>query len=304
MEEQRKQYPDNAFKPLDLHYIKTGAAPEGSVVRFEYDTKNHLKDDGKTYRKSALVYLPAGYDGEDASKRYNVLYLMHGGSDSPEWYLGSEHGSSQITRMLDNLIGKGDIEPVIICAVSYYNDYCEDATTNCKGFWQELTEDIMPVFETQYRTYAKDVTPDDFKDTRRHRAFGGFSMGAAATWGVFEHCLDSVAYYLPMSGDCWALGMKAGGTQPDATAKYLADAVKASGWSKNDYYIYSGCGSKDIAEPNLTPQVEAMKKMTDAFVWCDNFADGNLYECIIENGGHDVNTVIRVMFNGLPKMFG
>ena len=177
-------------------------------------------------------------------------------------------------------------------------------TFTVKGFWQELTEDIMPVFETQYRTYAKDVTPDDFKATRRHRAFGGFSMGAAATWGVFEHCLNSVAYYLPMSGDCWALGMKAGGTQPDATAKYLADAVKASGWSKNDYYIYSGCGSKDIAEPNLTPQVEAMKKMTDAFVWCDNFADGNLYECIIENGGHDVNTVIRVMFNGLPKMFG
>lgn len=50
--------------------------------------------------------------------------------------------------------------------------------------------------------------------------------------------------------------------------------------------------------------IDAMKEHTDVFTYCDNFADGNLYQCIYENGGHDVQTVIHIMFNGLPKMFG
>ena len=49
---------------------------------------------------------------------------------------------------------------------------------------------------------------------------------------------------------------------------------------------------------------EAMKKLDDTFIICDNFADGNFYHCLYEGGGHDKNTVMHVMYNGLPKMFG
>ena len=59
-----------------------------------------------------------------------------------------------------------------------------------------------------------------------------------------------------------------------------------------------------MAEPNLTPQINAMKELTDTFIYCDNFADGNLYQCIYPQGGHDRNTVARILYNGLPKMFG
>ncbi len=43
---------------------------------------------------------------------------------------------------------------------------------------------------------------------------------------------------------------------------------------------------------------------TDTFIYCDNFADGNLYQCIYPQGSHDRNTVARILYNGLPKMFG
>lgn len=299
-------YPDNAFKDVPEDYIGNESVPRGSVVRFNYETSDifDFNDNKETYQKSALVYLPACYDENDTETRYNVLYLMHGGSDSPEWFFGGEGGSTGITQILDSMIANGDMEPVIICAVSYYTEYCKDDTTNCINFHHELMNDIVPLFETKYHTYAEDITAEGLANSRYHRAFGGFSMGAVTTWSVFENRLDEIAYYLPISGDCWALGGTAGGSRSAETAERLASKVKESGYTAEEFYIYSGCGRHDIAEPNLTPQINAMKELTDTFIYCDNFADGNLYQCIYEQGGHDVNTVARILYNGLPKMFG
>lgn len=52
----------------------------GTVEEFFYDTLAYT-DDGvarESLRKRALVYLPYGYD---ASKSYNILYLLHGGGE-------------------------------------------------------------------------------------------------------------------------------------------------------------------------------------------------------------------------------
>ncbi len=299
-------YPDNAFKDVPEDYIGNESAPKGSIVRFTYDTSDplDLNDNKKIYQKSALVYLPACYDENDTETKYNVLYLMHGGSDSPEWFFEGEGGSTQITQIIDSMIANGDMEPVIICAVSYYNEYCHNDTTNCINFHHELINDVIPAFETKYHTYAENVTPEALNASRYHRAFGGFSMGAVTTWSVFENRLDEVAYFLPMSGDCWSLGSTAGGSRPAETAERLASKVKEHGYSAEEYFIYSGCGGYDMAEPNLTPQINAMKERSDTFIYCDNFADGNLYQCIYPQGGHDRNTVARILYNGLPKMFG
>ena len=298
-----RSYPDNAYQIMDKDYTNNDWAPFGTVVSFPYETKNHQTEDDTIYQKSALVYLPACYDANDTDTKYNVLYLMHGGSDSPQWFLGKEGGCSQITRMLDSMIEKGEIEPLIICAVSYYTDYCGDATRNCLDFHYELMNDVIPLFETTYHTYAEDVTKEGLAASRQHRAFGGFSMGAVTTWSVLENCIDEFAYFLPISGDCWTLGSTMGGSKPYETAVQLAFKIGEAGKTSSDFYIYSGCGEYDMAEPNLTPQIEGMKKLTDTFIYCDNFADGNLYQCIYPGGGHDVNTVIAILYNGLPKMF-
>lgn len=297
-----RTYPDNTMQKLTVNYLYDNDSPIGSVVNFTYDTKNHLKDDGTVYQKSALVYLPAGYDKNDTSTKYNVLYLMHGGGDSPKWFLGSEGTKSKITRMIDSMIHTGEIEPMIICAVSYYTEYSENATDNCLNFYHELMNDVIPAFETTYRTHAKDVTAKGLAESRTHRAFGGFSMGAVTTWSVFEHCLDEFAYFIPMSGDCWAMGMTAGKSRSLQTAKHLAEKVAESGKTAEDFFIYTGCGTSDSANPNLTPQVNAMKTLTDTFLYCENFAHGNLYQCVV-TGGHDVQTVSAILYNGIPKLF-
>ncbi len=297
-------YPDNAYKELGREYREDSDIERGTVVRFTYDTKDNVGGGDTVYQKYALVYLPAGYDENDTETRYNVMYFMHGGSDSPQWFLKGEGEKSPFSYLFDYMIANGEMEPAIICFVSYYTDYRSDDTQNCLNFHHELMNDLIPAFESKYHTYAEDVTPEGIRASRLHRAFGGFSMGAVTTWATFENRLDSIAYYMPVSGDCWALGGTAGGSRPTATAQHLADAVKNSGFTAEDLYIYTGCGGSDMAKPNLEPQVEAMKELTDTFVYCDNFADGNFYHCLFEGGGHDKNTVLSVMYNGLPKMFG
>ena len=85
-----RNYPDNPYREPDPEIFQAGDEPKGSVVRFEYETRDHRGNAPTVYKKSALVYLPAGFDKSDRQKKYDILYLMHGGSDSPEWYLGCE----------------------------------------------------------------------------------------------------------------------------------------------------------------------------------------------------------------------
>lgn len=304
MEVPERIYPDNAYKALDNSYRTAEIEERGSVVKFTYETKDNVGGSDTVYEKYALAYLPAGYDENDTETRYNVMYFMHGGSDSPEWFLKGEGKQSEFSLLFDYLIANGEMEPAIICFVSYYTDYCRDDTKNCINFHYELMNDLIPAFEAKYHTYAEDVTPEGISASRLHRAFGGFSMGAVTTWSMLENRLDSFGYFMPVSGDCWALGGTAGGSQSARTAEHLAQAVNNSGYTAEDFYIYTGCGGNDIAEPNLRPQAEAMAELSDTFIQCDNFADGNFYFCLYERGGHDKNTVLNIMYNGLPKMFG
>ena len=295
----RTSFPDNAFKEIPQEYFNV--CEKGGVIKsFKYTTRDNQTSGSPEFEKSGLVYVPYGYDETDTSTRYNVLYLMHGGGDNPGWYFGGEGQNTRLKNVIDHLIANGEMKPLIICALSYYTQYSNDATKNCIDFHYELDKDVIPVFEKQYHTYAKgDVSQKSLDDSRWHRAFGGFSMGACATWSVFEFCLGEMGYFIPMSGDCWAKGR---GNSVES-AKHLAETVAKNGKTAKDFYIYSGCGRNDVAEPNMTPMINEMKKYPETFIYCDNFADGNLYQCIYEQGGHDINSVMRVMYNGLPKLF-
>ncbi|MBR5115544.1 MAG: hypothetical protein IK096_00630, partial [Lachnospiraceae bacterium] len=51
-------------------------AHKGTVERFEYDSDTYDPEDPRKLHKGAWVYVPCGYD---PAKKYNILYLMHGG---------------------------------------------------------------------------------------------------------------------------------------------------------------------------------------------------------------------------------
>ena len=147
-------------------YIRTGVPSKpGKCERLEYTTS--VYEDGKTYHKYCYVYLPYGYDPEDKSKKYNVLYFQHGNTCDPQMF--SVGGNKP---MIDMLFESGEIEPCIIAFITYYmdpeGDYKERVISGMvpagDGYWadikgnyyNEIVEDIIPLVEMKYNTYLED----------------------------------------------------------------------------------------------------------------------------------------------------
>ena len=284
-----KTFPDNTYNDIPESY-KDNITEHGTFEEFNYSAKSV---DGEEYEKRAVVYLPYGYDPDDKETKYNVLYLMHGGGDDEMRYWGAG-----LEYVLDAMFEKGDCDPCIVVTPNYrIPGY--DETMSAKNFYKELTEYLIPAFESQYNTYAENTTPDGIRSSRTHRAYGGFSMGACSAWAVFGNCLDEIAYHMPVSGDCWDVS----GSGEDK-AEYLAGRVSDMGYTADDFYIYAGCGNTgDVAYPNMVPQLDAMKELNDTFIYCDNFVDGNFYYYPYISTGHSIETVNRTVFNALPKFF-
>ena len=288
----KTDFPDNTFVEMDPNYI-TEVTQRGKTVLFRYDAQTQ---DGQAYTKGAVVYIPYGYDPEDTETRYNVLYLMHGHGGGYTTLLGNPGGFSTMMFVLDAMIEKGRIEPMFVVCPTYMIPELDEFWC-AANFSYELNNYLIPAFESSYNTYATDVTPETIRATRTHRAFGGFSMGSLCTWNVFQNSLDQIAYYMPCCGGI-SFGDDAG-----SMAVMLAQKVAAAGYTKDDFFIYAGCGGEgDVGYKGLTAQINAMKENSDTFVYCENFRDGNLYytQC---SGGHSPKSVELIMYMALPTFF-
>lgn len=158
----------------------------GILEQIDYDTKAYATD-GRDVQKSAYVYLPYGYS---EAEQYNILYLLHGTGDDEEYWLKT---FSYNKAMVDNLIYRGEIEPLIIVTPTFYvEDDCLDGLDPLTySFKDELRNDLMPAVELKYSTYAVSCDEEGFIASRDHRAFAGLSRGAVTTLhSVFTGCLD------------------------------------------------------------------------------------------------------------------
>ena len=281
---------------------RTNEIHTGTIERMEYTTYSYDERDIEL-KKSLNVYLPKGYDAANKNVRYNIFYLMHGGGEDESTLFHGPGESSELKNIIDHMIEKQEIDPMILVTPTFYVKENQDVSFLARNFHQELMNDILPAVESKYNTYAAGVTLEDLNKSREHRAFGGFSMGAACTWYVFMNCLDYFQYYMPLSGDCWAIEDKGGLTKPIETAELLGKAVDQTQYKKEDYYIFCATGSKDIAYDHLIPQIEEMKKLTDYFVYTPNGYDGNFSFYVKPDATHWWHYVYEYVYIGLMFFF-
>lgn len=274
----------------------------GAVERLDYVT-NTYDEPRRTITKSLHVYLPEGYNPQDEEKRYNIMYLMHGGGENENLLLGGPGQNTELKNILDNMIENGELEPLIVVTPTFYVDGNQDAGFLVRNFYKELMSDVIPMVERIYSTYAKNITLEALKESRSHRAFGGFSMGSACTWYIFMHCLDYFQYFMPLSGDCWAIEEKGGSTKSEETAQLLADAAKQQGYQKEDYYIFCATGREDIAYDHMSPQIEEMKQRTQYFAFTPDGKNGNFAFYVKAEATHWWHYVYEYIYVGLPFFF-
>ena len=215
----------------------------GTVEELFYDTKAYGTD-SRSLQKSALVYLPYGYD---EAKQYNILYLMHGtGDDQYYWLRTYEYNKT----MLDNMIAHGDIEPLIVVTPTFYvEDDFKDTGLDplTYSFREELRNDLMPAVESKYATYAESIDEAGFAASREHRAFAGLSRGAVTTFhSAFCGSLDYFAWFATFSGS-------------RTDADYFREHIQSEEFAELPIrYLYGTSGVFDFALPRQEQDVSAL----------------------------------------------
>lgn len=244
---------------------------------------------GKNYEKRALVYLPKNYQ---AKQKHNILYLLHGSTEVNNG-LSRLYSEGNFKQILDRLNDEGKLINTIVVFPTYYpsarqisSDYYDDNPLNRRFARKELVDDLIPVVEKRYHTYAENTSKEELIKTRDHRAFGGFSMGSITTWYVLQYDLPYFKYFVPMAGDSWTVTSDGGSTEPKRTAKVLAAEVKK--YPNDKFKIFAGVGAEDGTRYSMSPQIKAMKALPQ-------FNSSNLQYYLQAGGNHDAPTMGRII---------
>lgn len=165
--------------PVGYDSLRTGIA-HGKIDTISYFSKTVGKN------RRALIYTPPAYS---KSKKYPVLYLLHGiGGDEKEWLNG---GHPQV--ILDNLYADNKIEPMIVVMPNGRAAKDDSAKGNIMApdkvqafatFEKDLLNDLIPFIEKKYPV---------LKD-REHRAIAGLSMGGGQSLNFGLGNLDQFAW--------------------------------------------------------------------------------------------------------------
>lgn len=287
---------DRSFIDIPSKYYEK-SNKSGTMTRVYYSS-NTYDEYNAAINKDALIYLPYGYN--ESEMDYNTFYLMHGGGGDSDEVFGGIDAKTDLKNVLDNMIANGDIEPIIVVAPSFYYKGTTEALTSTKdarlltqNFHHELVNDLIPVIEKNYRV----------KSGREHRAFGGYSMGSEATWNIFANCLKEFKYFLPMSGDCWAVQLQGGLNCPKETVDYLEDCVKKAGVKMDEYRIFACVGDDGVAYKPMDTMISEMKQHNVYFSFADNYSDGNIIYCVAHGGTHSYVYCYKYIYNALPMFF-
>jgi enterochelin esterase-like enzyme len=170
---------------ITKHAPKGFDALRAGIEQGKVDTVHYASKTVGTTRK-AVIYTPPGFS---KSKRYPVLYLLHGiGGDEKEWLI-----NAQPQVILDNLYAENKIEPMIVVMPNGRAMKDDRAVGNIfdslkvqafSTFEKDLLVDLIPFIEKTYPVH---------KD-REHRAIAGLSMGGGQSLNFGLGNLDKFAW--------------------------------------------------------------------------------------------------------------
>lgn len=256
---------------------------KGTIERVDYTTD--VFEDGVTYHKYCNVYLPYGYDKNDKSKKYNILYFQHGNTMDQEIFT-----APKTKNWLDNLFATVKVEPVILVFTTFYMDSAKDKAERLKSgfvpagdgswdklpanYYREMVEDILPAVESRYNVFTESVDAAGLKASRAHRGFSGYSRGSACTWYMFHYNLEYFKWFSPMSCHCLAGKFLQADVSNEEAYQYLKEAADAH--PELDYYIYVASGG-----PNdgffLRSQIAYFEQQTETFSYGGDPKKNNLF---------------------------
>lgn len=127
---------------------------------------------GDPFARTALVYLPPGYDATPDA-RYPVLYLLHAWGVPPAGWLGGpgSYEGLNLATALDELIARGTVQPMLVVMPDAHTRLGGSwyARSGAAGDWEAfVASDLVRFIDGRYRTRPEAAM----------RGLAGQSMGA------------------------------------------------------------------------------------------------------------------------------
>ncbi|WP_132054173.1 esterase [Pseudocnuella soli] len=224
--------------------------PHGTVA-YRYYNSSELGP------RPVVIYTPPGYEKE-TSKKYPVLYLLHGTTDTEETW--TKVGRANI--ILDNLIAQGKAVPMIV-VMPYGRAYPKiSKTSGSLRNWdnlQEIKKDfldlLIPFVESNYRVKADN----------NNRAITGFSGGGGTSLFLGLNNPDKFR---------WVGGFAPGMLKEEFDRNNAVAFANSSTTNQRLKLFWIGVGRDDMLYPVIT---DYLKLLNDK---------GIKHETLISDGGH------------------
>ena len=178
------------------------APPKGTLERITVHGRaleGNLEGDSPD--RPVVVYLPPSY-ARDTTRRYPVLYFLHGYTATAEAYVKS----LAIPDSIDRAVAAGAREMIVVIPDAF-TKYSGSMFSNSPtiGDWETfIAQDLTTVIDKRYRTIA----------SRESRGLAGHSMGGYGTMRIGMKQPGSFAALYAMSSCCLMNDPAARGTGP------------------------------------------------------------------------------------------
>jgi len=238
--------------------------PHGAVTRIEYWS------DAIGAMRRAMVYTPPGY--MNGGESYPVLYLVHGAGDSYDSWTSVGHAH----YILDNLLARGEAEPMIIVMPFGHTPDRPGANMLANtDFGDDLIGDLIPYVDGNFRTKAD----------QENRAMAGLSMGGSHTirYGLTHPELFD---YLGI----FSMGLGLRGADEVAEYEQANRAALSRGAEVFDL-VYYAMGTEDFLYASSAPTRAMLERNGIDHVYNES------------GGGHTWINWRRYLHDFLPRLF-
>lgn len=193
--------------------------------------------------RPVVVYTPPGYE-QDATKKYPVLYLLHGTTDTEETW--TKVGRANI--ILDNLIAQKKAVPMII-VMPYGRAFPKISKSsgslrnweNLQEFKKDFMNSLIPFIEKNYRV----------KTDNNSRAIAGFSGGGGTSlyFGLNNPNLFR-----------WVVGFAPGMLKEEFSRNNEVAFADPSATNQHLKLFWIGVGKEDMLYPVITDYLEVLQE--------------------------------------------
>lgn len=180
------------FLPEELsidRHLFTPSAHAGHTETVAYSIADHTGGSGAIYEKKMEIYVPYGYDPDEA---YDVVFLLPGTGGKFTYWLSEDHPyrypdgtveTVNLCTLFDNMIDNRICRPFLAVSLTSYRNDAERSASDrydilAAQLAQELPEEILPAIISRYSTYAAGTDRFSLKTARPHFGFIGASAGS------------------------------------------------------------------------------------------------------------------------------